>query len=301
MKENNELISVLLPVYNAENYIEEAVQSVLDQIYTNFELLLLNDGSTDGSKEKIKKFEDDRIVYIEHSNMGLSKTLNKGIKLAKGKYIARMDADDICLPFRFEKQMRYLNKHKNVALLGGGIIVVDKDGQTLNYDSPFINSKIIKKILFTEKNTFYHPTVIFKKSVVQELGGYDEEINCYFEDYFLWAKIVKAGHKTNNLNMPLIKYRLTPNSITSAEQKMDFVEMMLRVVNSGVFTEKDKLLLVKRKAVNKNKDPMDVYNGMIKNRRLRVVDRLFNMLTIFLGKKYAFKVVTFVKMLWSMK
>src|SRR5690606_13489679 len=113
------LISVVLPAYNAELYIKEAIDSVLAQTFTNFELIILNDGSTDKTEEIILSYQDSRIVYVKNEhNLGLIGTLNKGMALAKGKYIARMDADDICFPERFEKQVAFLEKNKEYIICG---------------------------------------------------------------------------------------------------------------------------------------------------------------------------------------
>ena len=108
----NPLVSILMPVYNSEKYLREAIKSILNQTFTNFELIIINDGSTDNSLKIIKSFKDNRIKIIKNKgNLGLIKTLNKGIDLAQGKYIARMDADDIAMPKRLEKQIAFFNEN----------------------------------------------------------------------------------------------------------------------------------------------------------------------------------------------
>src|SRR6185369_12980087 len=114
------LISVVLPVYNGEEYLRESIDSILKQSYSNFEFLILNDGSSDRSEEIIQSYSDPRIKYHKHANCGLAATLNKGIELAKGEYIARQDQDDISLPTRLEKQITFLENHSEYAMVGTG-------------------------------------------------------------------------------------------------------------------------------------------------------------------------------------
>ncbi|MFT5919102.1 MAG: glycosyltransferase involved in cell wall biosynthesis, partial [Granulosicoccus sp.] len=124
------LVTVLLPVYNAEKFLEQAIRSVLDQTFTEFEFLIINDGSTDRSEEIIVSFNDSRIRYIKNeTNLKLIKTLNKGIEFASGKYIARMDADDISLPTRFEQQVALLEKQPEIGVCGTNCIIFTTKGE----------------------------------------------------------------------------------------------------------------------------------------------------------------------------
>ncbi|HGF9542707.1 TPA: glycosyltransferase family 2 protein, partial [Acinetobacter baumannii] len=126
------LVSVVLPAYNAELYLKEAIDSVLSQTFTDFELIILNDGSIDRTEEIILSYNDSRIVYVKNEkNLGLIGTLNKGINLAKGKYIARMDADDICLPERFKKQVDFLEKNNEIDLIGTNAIKINNNGDRI--------------------------------------------------------------------------------------------------------------------------------------------------------------------------
>ena len=112
-------ISIVMPVYNCENYLHEAIKSILEQTYTDFEFIIINDGSEDNSEDIILSYADPRIIYIKNDkNMKIVKTLNKGISLSRGKYIARMDADDICYRDRLEKQLSFMEKHKDIDLCG---------------------------------------------------------------------------------------------------------------------------------------------------------------------------------------
>src|SRR4051794_15571169 len=158
-------ITVLMPVYNAAEYIRETIDSVLSQSFTDFEFLIINDGSTDQSEEIIKSYSDPRIRLINNEkNMRLIATLNKGIELAKGEYIARMDADDICLPTRLEKQYKVMEDNKDIALCGTGIKMMGK-----KFFQPLVisNSNTIKNVM-RAFNVFFHPTVMFRKSILIE-------------------------------------------------------------------------------------------------------------------------------------
>ena len=126
------LISVILPAYNAERFLEEAIDSILAQTYKNFELIVLNDGSTDRTEEIILSYNDPRIRYIKNeSNLKLIKTLNKGIALARGKYIARMDADDISLPTRFEKEIEFMEIHPDIGVCSSKVIHLFSNRKTI--------------------------------------------------------------------------------------------------------------------------------------------------------------------------
>jgi glycosyltransferase involved in cell wall biosynthesis len=126
-------ISVVMSVYNGEKYLRQAIESILQQTYTDFEFIIIDDGSTDSSREIIQSYDDKRIrLVINEQNIGLTKSLNKGIRLAKGEFIARMDADDISLPQRFEKQVAYLDSHPEVGVLGTYANIIDHRGKIIN-------------------------------------------------------------------------------------------------------------------------------------------------------------------------
>ena len=163
-------ISIIMPAYNAEKYIREAIESILNQTYTDFEFIIINDGSTDKTKEIIKSYSDPRIVYMENEeNSGIVVTLNKGLKCAQGEYIARMDSDDISLPDRFEKQIAYMDKHKDVGVLGTSIIIFGEGikEQIYQFDSKY---KKAKADLFFN-SSLAHPTVMIQ-------SGYSWPYNC---------------------------------------------------------------------------------------------------------------------------
>lgn len=141
-------ISVVMPAYNAEKYIGEAIESILNQTFKDFEFIIINDGSVDHTKEIIREYNDPRIVLLENDkNRGIVLSLNKGLDAATGKYIARMDADDIALKNRFERQVEYLDEHKDIGVLGKVTDVVARLGETQRLINADCSSKDFEKIM----------------------------------------------------------------------------------------------------------------------------------------------------------
>src|SRR5690606_16290431 len=234
------ILSVLLPVYNAEKYVTDSIKSVLDQTFKDFELIIINDGSVDRSLELIKEFRDDRIVIIDQENRGLAKTLNRGLALSKGKYIARMDADDICMPHRFSEQIKYLEKKSDVGLLGAAVEVIDDNGKHLWYNPPLIGHDVLTKVMLTLGNPIKHPSVMFRKEIALRCGGYNEDIGKYFEDYMLWH-LMSMQCKIDNIPKVLLKYRVTPSSIISTLKGQLLDDFVLKIIKKGVFDKNDKI------------------------------------------------------------
>ena len=213
------LISVIMPVYNGEKYLREAIDSVLAQTYTNFELLLINDGSTDSSKSIILSYDDPRIRYIENEkNLRLIATLNKGIDLAKGDYIARMDADDVCMPERFEEQVDFLSKNNDIDLCGSWAIRIDGDG-TITGRIKNINTPGLLKCATYFTCPFIHPSVMFRAQVLKD-NHYNPSVPDV-EDTELWHRLTLKGYKMANITKYLLKYRWHGENISA--QKEDYV------------------------------------------------------------------------------
>jgi len=200
-----------MAVYNSEKYVREAVDSILNQTFKSFEFIIINDGSTDKTQEILESYNDPRIVITHQKHMGLTKSLNKGIALAKGKFIARQDADDISLPDRLEKQIEFLELHKDIALLGTAAKIIDIRGfylRTVRY--PTDHSSL--SIAINHSNQFWHGSVMFRRQSFLELGGY-QEILFTAQDYDLWLRFVEK-FKVANLSDPLYKYRLNYLSLS---------------------------------------------------------------------------------------
>jgi glycosyltransferase involved in cell wall biosynthesis len=215
---NKGLISCILPVYNSEAYLGEAIDSILSQSYENFELIIINDGSTDRSGEIVEKFDDHRIRCRYQQNAGIVTALNHGLSLACGEFIARMDADDISLPDRFEKQVSFLTRNPEVVLVGGRSIPIDSEG---NIDE----TKIYKKVLKHEKRTTtdfsifpprvataLHPLIMMRSSAIRAIGGYRHGFK-HAEDYDMYIRISQHGY-IHNLEDVLLKYRFHGKNVS---------------------------------------------------------------------------------------
>ena len=202
-------ISVVMSAYNAELYIEEAIQSILNQTFENFEFIIINDGSTDNTLNLIKPYEqkDNRIILISRENKGLIASLNEGIEKAKGKYIARMDADDISLPTRLEEQVNHM-KSNDVILCGTFIELFGAESKIRKY--PISDSDIRSFFIF--RSPFAHPSVMMDAKIVKSIKYNKDFIHA--EDYKLWAEFLQYG-KAVNIAKVLLKYRITPEQITS--------------------------------------------------------------------------------------
>lgn len=190
-KKPKPLVSIILPAYNREKYIEKAVRSVLNQTYRNIELIIIDDESTDKTPKMISELsgKESRIIILTNkTNLGLVRTLNKGIKMAHGKYIARLDDEDFwCDTKKLEKQVDFLEKNIEYALVGGGAIKIDKKEREIMRYLLFENDEDIRKSILVD-NAFAHVTVLFRRDIWEKVGGYDEEFDG-FEDRDLWLKI----------------------------------------------------------------------------------------------------------------
>jgi glycosyltransferase involved in cell wall biosynthesis len=244
-------VTVILPVYNAEKYLKEAIDSILNQTYTDFELLLINDGSTDSSEKIILSYNDPRIIYIKNEgNKGLIFSLNKGIDLAKGDYIARMDADDISMPERLEKQLNYLEENKNVEVVASTVKYIDDAGKIAGnwkLDNQTTDVKTIRKWMPRE-NCIAHPSVMGKKELLSRFKYNPNQLN--IEDYDLWMRLLNTGAIIAKIPEPLLYYRVHSSSVTQAAKntalptlrvyqcKMTYLKERLKEFNFSFFNAK---------------------------------------------------------------
>lgn len=215
-------ISVVMPAYNAEKHIAEAIESILNQTFTDFELLIIDDASTDKTFEIAKDYadKDSRIKIIRNTeNLNIGGSLNKGISEAKAEIIARMDADDISLPDRFQKQYDLLQSDPKIAVVGGDIIVLEEDWSThiRKYES---DSDKMKKLL-VRYMPFAHPATMYRKQPVVEAGMYDPK-KSPSEDMNLWIRL-GAKYKFGSVPSPIFKYRMY--STSSSNKKLRKVEL----------------------------------------------------------------------------
>lgn len=216
-KNDTPLISVVMSCYNRQNYVAQAIESILNQTYTNFEFIIVDDHSTDNTYKIIKRYakQDKRIIALRNKvNKGIVYALNRGLKLAQGKYIARMDDDDISLPQRFEKQVKYMEENPDVVVLGSNVKSFDEECNYGKYPS-WVDGfdKDVLSILLMFKCPVSHPNVMIKNSFLKEHNiSYEKEFE-YAEDYRLWTQVILKGGKIENLNEVLLLHRCSKKSI----------------------------------------------------------------------------------------
>ncbi len=215
MNSEKAFVTIILPVYNAEKHLNEAIDSILHQSYSFFELVLINDGSSDRSEEIILAYSDRRIRYIKNAqNIGLIDTLNLGFSLAQGKYIARMDNDDIALPDRIEKQVAFLESNPNIGLLGSGYTIFGDKNEVVNY--PKNNDDLKLATLFY--NPFCHPSIILRKQIMDDNNLRFKKEYIHAEEYKLWTELLFLT-ECHNLEDNLLMYRSHASQISRVHRQ----------------------------------------------------------------------------------
>ena len=201
------LLSVVLPVYNSDHFLSAALDSILSQDFREFECIAINDGSTDQSASILEEYQrrDPRLQVLHQSNAGLVETLNRAISVARAPLIARMDADDVCLPGRFTAQTRYFQGRSDLGALGGQVRLIDEQGDLLRIVDYPASGKELEAFL-GKGSPIAHPAVMLRKAAVQEVGLYRKTFK-HVEDYDLWFRLHEAGYAIENLKVPLIGYR----------------------------------------------------------------------------------------------
>ena len=232
-------ITVLMPAYNAGRYVREAVESVLAQAFTDFEFLIINDGSTDETAAVLSSFSDSRIRVISRENRGLIASLNEGIALARAPLIARMDADDVCLPQRLQRQMDFLSANPDHVLVGSDVVYTDREGRTIMTISAGGHTDAEIREGFYRRSPIFHPTVLVQKAVLEAAGGYPAGA-LLFEDWLLWGRVMEHG-KAAVLPEVLLRVRLNPESVTVDEKWRgpEFSEIRARSLRQGFVSEPD--------------------------------------------------------------
>lgn len=261
----NPLVSVIMPVYNGEKFLHHAINSILNQTYKYFEFLIINDGSTDSTEEIVLSYTDSRIIYIKNEqNLKLIKTLNKGIELAKGEYIARMDADDISLPLRFERQINLFVKSTYLSVVSVFPINIDSNGETIT-NSSFFSCTMSESLRFVAlfETPILHPGVMIKSNILKKYKYDDCVHNLHIEAYALWTKLLYDGLKCIMIKDYLLKYRNNENSICST-----FAPLQLR--NQVEFSSE-----IIAKELNTFL-PIDVHLAIIQKREFNNIDVLIN-------------------------
>ncbi len=227
---NNPPISVLMPAYNAEEYIAEAIESILNQTFKYFEFIIVDDCSTDSTLKIIQEYAkvDKRIIVRKNEkNLKICGTLNKGIELAGGKYIARMDADDWSYPDRLYKQFRFMEKNPDIVLSGGTIEICDEKMNVLNKRKYSIADEEIRKKIF-RYSPFGHPATIWKTEIIKKSGSYNEAF-IVAQEYDLYFRVGKMG-KFGNLLDTIYRLRIhNKSSSQTFSKKQEINTLFIRL------------------------------------------------------------------------
>lgn len=213
------LISVVMPAYNVAPFVREATQSILDQTFGDFEFLIVDDGSADGTQEVLKSLarEDARIRLIFAEHGGMVAALNRGVQEAKGTWIARMDADDVCHPERFALQLAYMKQHPDVVALGANALMIDPEGAPLGIVEPdFDPQELAVKLLTGKRVKVWHSAILMRKETLQKVGGY-RAAYAHAEDFDLWLRMSEVG-EIHNLRQVLLQYRQHPQSVCATRR-----------------------------------------------------------------------------------
>lgn len=215
-------ITIVTTVYNCERFIKESLDSITNQSYSDFEWIIVNDGSTDKTWEIIKTYNHPNFVLLDNEdNKRIPTRRNEAIDIAKGQYIAIHDGDDISLPLRLQKQVEYLDKHDDIFCVGGWAIQINEESeeQRLMQYPPIESIGIVKCLLHERKNPIIDPTCMFRKNAFLKLGRYSLEKAIFtVPDMDLWARAIVNGYKLANLPEPLIKYRVNSQGMTRKYQ-----------------------------------------------------------------------------------
>lgn len=220
MSLSNPLVTVLMPVYNGEKFLNDAITSILNQTFQDFEFLIINDGSTDNSLDCINSFSDHRIKVITNKkNIGLVRTLNKGLKYASGKYIARFDQDDISLIERLEDQLKFLETNKQYSAVCSWMVTINSKGEKIHYFNQEINNygDFLGYIL-TGKTPLYHPAVMYRKDDIISINGYDTGFPMA-EDFDLWRRMALNKFNATFINKYHLLQRQHNNNATKIDLK----------------------------------------------------------------------------------
>lgn len=228
------VVTVLMPVYNGEPFVGQTVESILRQTWADFEFIIVNDGSTDRTREVVASFGDPRIRLVDNGvNLGLTKSLNRGLALARGEFVARQDSDDLSHPSRLAEQVAFMRSNPAVAVVGTQVRVIDERGHVSRrpgWQRATSDAGIRFQLMFD--NAFIHTSVLFRREIVRELlGGYDEGFRTG-QDFELWSRVA-ARYAVANLPRPLVDYRFHNNS-TAARYGEEHLELSRAVVAANL-------------------------------------------------------------------
>ncbi len=280
-------ISVLMASYNEGKYLKEAIDSILNQTFKDFELIIINDGSSDNTSEILSIYADERIKIISNEvNIGLIGSLNKGLKECRGEFIARFDADDISEPTRLEEQLMFLEDNQNYCLVGSGVRLINSQGDLLAIRIESNNYYVLQwKMLIN--NPFIHPTWFFRRKLLKEMTGYlSEPENEYVEDYDFLVRLSKIC-KATNIKKPLLRYRIHGEQVSQTkreEQRGNYLRISLSNIKDYVNIGIKELINLDKAIYGKITRREDlrlalrtykiILNGFLNQTKMKVVDRV---------------------------
>lgn len=209
-------VTVLMSVFDGARHLRAAIKSVLDQTQEDFELLIIDDGSTDSSAAIVARFKDSRIRLLRQTNRGLVASLNRGISEARGSLIARLDADDLSNPTRLEKQSAFLDAHPAIVMVGSSVAVLDSENRALGSYQLLLNDPELRAELLL-RNPFAHGSVMYRTSEVRSVNGYRKEYP-HAEDYDLWRRLARVGKMANIADL-LYTYRENPAGVSHSNRQ----------------------------------------------------------------------------------
>ena len=272
----NSLVSVIMPVYNGASYLSETIESILNQTYKNFELLILDDFSADSSIEIIQSFKDKRIkLFTNKSNQGYIAGLNFLVQKSKGEFIARNDQDDISLPERLYKQLKFFEINPNLSILGGQIHTIGKYVRKVSY--PVNNGDCRSQLLFN--TCLHHPTVIFKRKKIEKfISNLYDESKSPSEDYDLWAKL-SLSLMIENIPDIILKYRIHQNNYSTLQQEKQFKNNL--IIREEYFKHYLKMSISKNENILMNKI---IYNHKLLKEDFLVLVKFFKNVLSFSKK-----------------
>lgn len=285
-----------MSVYNSALYLRETINSVLAQTFTDFEFIIWNDGSTDDSEAIVNSYKDKRIRYFFHENTGLGLALKLACQEARGEYIARIDADDVCAPNRFEKQVEFLDLHKNYILVSSDAWFIDENGKIIDRYFNYTYSQIIRGLINKGISVIVHPAVMFRKSSYIRTTGYSQGKN--FQDLILWANMVGLG-EFYNIPEPLIKYRIVSSSLSHLVDRGPYVKI-LKELKKKIINDKGKISVdfeIYNKINNLNKG--ETTKRIEINYHPSFAYKLFGGLTRLIGSRYSSSVVYFFRNIYG--
>ena len=275
-----------MPVFNGEKFLAEAIESVLEQTFKDFELIIINDGSTEN-------FVDNRILYLEQKNKGLSKALNFGFRHSKGELIARMDQDDISFRTRLMKQFLFLKDNPKISVVSSACEYIDSSGDYLGRSFPITSSNLIKKRLLKSGCVIIHPAVMMRRKDFINVGCYSEIVGDKFTDYHLWIKFIKRGYKIKNLSEAFLKYRLI-NTSMSSEFSLNKNAQKLLVMTLKMRNPKKHNLLELKKHTNLSFNDIKIREKLYRN----IENYLYQNIP-FLSNRFKVYIITLLKNIWN--